>query len=136
MGGLVRYRERDWIFKRLIATPDDTDEPQPPLSLQTFIDSFERPRQPGKHPRVAEGAPTASFLLATVPTLKLGAPEWTRTTTDREVHKALNLARLPIPPRAQGGEYIPGVLAAAGGRCGPSLVSVHGWRYSANTCSL
>jgi hypothetical protein len=37
------------------------------------------------------------------------APEWTRTTTDREVHKALNLARLPIPPRAQGGEYSPGV---------------------------
>jgi hypothetical protein len=29
------------------------------------------------------------------------APEWTRTTTDRKVHKALNLARLPIPPRAQ-----------------------------------
>ena len=31
----------------------------------------------------------------------LDAPEWTRTTTSREAHKALNLARLPIPPRAQ-----------------------------------
>lgn len=28
------------------------------------------------------------------------APEWTRTTTDHTVHKALNLARLPIPPQA------------------------------------
>jgi hypothetical protein len=28
------------------------------------------------------------------------APEWTRTTTDQMVHKALNLARLPIPPQA------------------------------------
>jgi hypothetical protein len=31
------------------------------------------------------------------------APEWTRTTTDLRVHKALNLARLPIPPQAQRG---------------------------------
>src|SRR6185312_5919797 len=31
------------------------------------------------------------------------ALEWTRTTTDHTVHKALNLARLPIPPRAQSG---------------------------------
>src|SRR5947209_18507 len=36
------------------------------------------------------------------------APEWTRTTTGKTPHKALNLARLPIPPRAQRGEYIPG----------------------------
>jgi hypothetical protein len=35
------------------------------------------------------------------------APEWTRTTTGKSPHKALNLARLPIPPRAQGGEYSP-----------------------------
>jgi hypothetical protein len=41
------------------------------------------------------------------------APEWTRTTTDREVHKALNLARLPIPPRAQGGEYSLGMTSAS-----------------------
>jgi hypothetical protein len=31
------------------------------------------------------------------------APEWTRTTTGKFPHKALNLARLPIPPRAQRG---------------------------------
>jgi hypothetical protein len=31
----------------------------------------------------------------------LSAPEWTRTTTEKILHKALNLARLPIPPRAQ-----------------------------------
>ncbi len=30
------------------------------------------------------------------------APERTRTSTDQSVHKALNLARLPIPPRARG----------------------------------
>src|ERR1700722_11608553 len=29
------------------------------------------------------------------------ALEWTRTTTGRKAHKALNLARLPIPPRAR-----------------------------------
>ena len=28
------------------------------------------------------------------------APERTRTSTDPTVHKALNLARLPIPPQA------------------------------------
>ena len=28
------------------------------------------------------------------------APERTRTSTDHTVHKALNLARLPIPPQA------------------------------------
>ena len=30
------------------------------------------------------------------------APERTRTSTDHSVHKALNLARLPIPPQAPG----------------------------------
>jgi hypothetical protein len=29
------------------------------------------------------------------------APEWTRTTTPYTQDKALNLARLPIPPQAQ-----------------------------------
>jgi hypothetical protein len=29
------------------------------------------------------------------------APERTRTSTDHSVHKALNLARLPIPPQAR-----------------------------------
>jgi hypothetical protein len=33
----------------------------------------------------------------------LSAPEWTRTITGKSPHKALNLARLPIPPRAQRG---------------------------------
>jgi hypothetical protein len=32
----------------------------------------------------------------------LHAPEKTRTSTDHSVHKALNLARLPIPPQARG----------------------------------
>ena len=63
------------------------------------------------------------------------APEWTRTTTGREAHKALNLARLPIPPRAQGGEYSPGPPAAAVDRSASVLASVHMRRYSANTCS-
>ena len=34
----------------------------------------------------------------------LDAPEKTRTSTDQTVHKALNLARLPIPPQARGRE--------------------------------
>ena len=37
------------------------------------------------------------------------APERTRTSTDQSVHKALNLARLPIPPQALGrGSIAPG----------------------------
>jgi hypothetical protein len=34
------------------------------------------------------------------------APERTRTSTDHTVHKALNLARLPIPPQAPGAASI------------------------------
>ena len=34
------------------------------------------------------------------------APERTRTSTDQSVHKALNLARLPIPPQALGAASI------------------------------
>jgi hypothetical protein len=34
------------------------------------------------------------------------APERTRTSTDHKVHKALNLARLPIPPQALGAASI------------------------------
>jgi hypothetical protein len=34
------------------------------------------------------------------------APERTRTSTDHTVHKALNLARLPIPPQALGAASI------------------------------
>ena len=64
------------------------------------------------------------------------APEWTRTTTRLTPDKALNLARLPIPPRAQGGEYSPGLPAATAARLKPTLASVHTRRYSANTCSL
>ena len=35
----------------------------------------------------------------------LDAPERTRTSTGQTAHKALNLARLPIPPQARGREY-------------------------------
>ena len=35
------------------------------------------------------------------------APERTRTSTDHTVHKALNLARLPIPPQALGRPVYP-----------------------------
>ena len=53
------------------------------------------------------------------------ALEWTRTTTGETPHKALNLARLPIPPRARGrGEY----------RRGPGLAgSVREPRYTVRT---
>ena len=58
------------------------------------------------------------------------APERTRTSTDHTVHKALNLARLPIPPQARGAasisadggslETLRGALSrsAASGKCG------------------
>ena len=43
------------------------------------------------------------------------APERTRTSTDHSVHKALNLARLPIPPQALGAASI------APGYCSPAV---------------
>src|ERR1700730_8628799 len=67
------------------------------------------------------------------------APEWTRTTTEKSLHKALNLARLPIPPRAQRRASIsldrrdPTSRRSA---AVAALVSVQAWRYSANTCSF
>ncbi len=42
------------------------------------------------------------------------APERTRTSTDQTVHKALNLARLPIPPQALGRGSIRGAHGCAG----------------------
>src|SRR3954471_12452901 len=42
------------------------------------------------------------------------ALEWTRTTTGETPHKALNLARLPIPPRARAWA----VSIEGRGRCG------------------
>jgi hypothetical protein len=71
------------------------------------------------------------------------APERTRTSTDLTVHKALNLARLPIPPQARGAASIAsrgaqsGVIAAApaaadrfsGEIADARVVSVLGARY-------
>ncbi len=42
------------------------------------------------------------------------APERTRTSTDHSVHKALNLARLPIPPQARGRAVYPRLVALIG----------------------
>src|SRR5437016_13299969 len=65
------------------------------------------------------------------------APERTRTSTDHTVHKALNLARLPIPPQALGRPvYLRGVprrrSSWAGGSgqrgAGPRVESVQGPR--------
>jgi hypothetical protein len=44
------------------------------------------------------------------------APERTRTSTDHKVHKALNLARLPIPPQALGAASIAREWRLIGGR--------------------
>ena len=44
------------------------------------------------------------------------APERTRTSTDHSVHKALNLARLPIPPQARGRAVYPRLAAPIGVR--------------------
>jgi hypothetical protein len=77
------------------------------------------------------------------------APERTRTSTDHKVHKALNLARLPIPPQALGaasiapGHRAEGKAAAASAQVGtlvgatgrpvpvPRIESVQRTRYSA-----
>jgi hypothetical protein len=53
------------------------------------------------------------------------APEWTRTTTDHTVHKALNLARLPIPPQAQPGEYSAGPLSGSSRWACPTGPCIH-----------
>jgi repressor LexA len=69
----------------------------------------------------------------------LHAPEWTRTTTEKSLHKALNLARLPIPPRAQRGRVYLRSNAVQRPRGVGNLrvlVSVPAPRYSANTCSF
>jgi hypothetical protein len=50
------------------------------------------------------------------------APERTRTSTDHKVHKALNLARLPIPPQALEAASI----ALRGGREGIFAVGAGG----------
>src|SRR3954453_5285873 len=51
------------------------------------------------------------------------APKRTRTSTGHTAHKALNLARLPIPPPAQG----------QGENSGRSVASVRGPRYLLRT---
>src|SRR5262249_32710686 len=63
------------------------------------------------------------------------APERTRTSTDHTVHKALNLARLPIPPQAQRGASIAAGRTAEDAR-EARLASVPAERYSANTRSF
>jgi hypothetical protein len=82
-------------------------------------------------PRNRAAPPRRSAGPGTLPAMKpavrgsFHAPEWTRTITGKSPHKALNLARLPIPPRAQGGEYIPGmappILAGDRSCIGPGL---------------
>src|SRR5436305_1725245 len=61
------------------------------------------------------------------------APERTRTSTDHTVHKALNLARLPIPPQAPGA----GSIASRAGYEGVSRgsgVARHQRAQSAPSC--
>jgi hypothetical protein len=51
------------------------------------------------------------------------APKWTRTTTGKSPHKALNLARLPIPPWAQKrGRVYPRAIALRHLGIGAALV--------------
>src|SRR6187431_397615 len=57
----------------------------------------------------------------------LSAPREIRTPTTRKGHKALNLARLPVPPQARSGLSIDAGV--------PPLDVVRGAGYSANTCS-
>ena len=44
------------------------------------------------------------------------APERIRTSTDHTVHKALNLARLPVPPQARGAASIAALESVGTGR--------------------
>src|ERR1700694_4095309 len=64
------------------------------------------------------------------------APERTRTSTDHKVHKALNLARLPIPPQALGAASIASALAR--GRRRSSLLRAKsgglGWCWACVCC--
>src|SRR5262245_29500365 len=61
----------------------------------------------------------------------VSAPREIRTPTDQMVHKALNLARLPVPPQARAGAQYRAAL-----QFGPRrLDAVRTPRYSTNTCS-
>jgi hypothetical protein len=62
------------------------------------------------------------------------APERTRTSTDLKVHKALNLARLPIPPQARGAASIALGRAPLGGV--PPPWTVDGRRAGGGTTHL
>ena len=59
------------------------------------------------------------------------APERSRTSTTREGHKALNLARLPVPPQAPEGSLI----LVAVSRRPRQLASVRRRSYYPNRCS-
>src|SRR5919108_4841352 len=81
------------------------------------------PMGPPRRPRPS-GAPIPAD--ARTPRLRglLHAPERIRTSTGHTAHKALNLARLPVPPQARGRASI------------ATLESVGTARYGTNTCSL
>ena len=59
------------------------------------------PTSHGKHPNNDESPDFAGLS---------SAPRETRTPTDHTVHKALNLARLPIPPQARSAGIIGGTI--------------------------
>jgi hypothetical protein len=54
------------------------------------------------------------------------APERIRTSTDHTVHKALNLARLPVPPQARGSASIAGGLPRSEAVRGPLIALLRG----------
>jgi hypothetical protein len=62
--------------------------------------------EPDGHRSRATGHQKPSICGQIVVITTTNAPEWTRTITGKSPHKALNLARLPIPPRAQRGPSI------------------------------
>src|SRR5436309_12410171 len=64
--------------------------------------------------------------------LRTSAPRETRTPTRDTPDKALNLARLPIPPQA----LVAGRSIDPGHVCATSLAAVRWPGYSANTCSI
>jgi hypothetical protein len=65
------------------------------------------PHKPVERSRPRQAAPKRprppSFWGPWFKRRSIGAPEWTRTTTGREAHKALNLARLPNSATGAGG---------------------------------
>jgi hypothetical protein len=115
LAGLLGDRSLQ-ICVRPAGSDDWADEPGRAVELPAAVghdrthtdltlDDGARRRRGGAGPNASKSPAVRGFS---------SAPERTRTSTDHTVHKALNLARLPIPPQALGAASIASVRGCPG----------------------